>query len=131
MKIAGIGVDLEPVASFRRRALGQGKFQAFYRRIFSDKELNYCRAFRDPAPHLAVRFCAKEALVKAANGSASLLVTDAAIENGRDGAPKLRARSSKLRVRKFFQNHRVLVSLTHSKDLALAFVIVLRKRGEV
>src|SRR5690242_10703995 len=35
------------------------------RRLFTTEELAYCRAFKDPIPHLAARFAAKEAASKA------------------------------------------------------------------
>jgi holo-[acyl-carrier protein] synthase len=35
------------------------------RRLFTADELAYCRGFKDPLPHLAARFAAKEAASKA------------------------------------------------------------------
>src|SRR5262245_4226558 len=35
------------------------------RRLFTPGELAYCRGFKDPLPHLAARFAAKEATGKA------------------------------------------------------------------
>jgi holo-[acyl-carrier protein] synthase len=35
------------------------------RRLFTDGELEYCRRHKDPLPHLAARFAAKEAAFKA------------------------------------------------------------------
>jgi holo-[acyl-carrier protein] synthase len=35
------------------------------KRLFTQDELAYCRGFKDPLPHLAARFAAKEAASKA------------------------------------------------------------------
>src|SRR5207244_12911478 len=39
--------------------------ERFLRRVFTDGEIAYCRARRDPTQHFAVRFAAKEAGLKA------------------------------------------------------------------
>ena len=62
-KILGIGIDIENIERFRKLPfIGN---QSFYRKIFIENEINYCLSFSDPYPHFAVRFSAKEALVKA------------------------------------------------------------------
>lgn len=126
MSVVGIGVDLEPVTSFAKRK--PPLREAFYRRVFSPAEIAYCRRFRDPAPHFAARFCAKEALVKAARPKTSLHVTDVEIANGPDGSPRMKARSKRAVVKRFFSRHTVEVSLSHSGEYAVAFVVLLRKR---
>jgi holo-[acyl-carrier protein] synthase len=43
-----------------------GRFgERMERRLFTEGELDYCRSFQDPLPHLAARFAAKEAASKA------------------------------------------------------------------
>lgn len=61
--VAGIGVDLVDVTRFRR-LLDEGK-TGVLDRIFTEGEKLYCLTKKDPAPHLAVRFAAKEAFLKA------------------------------------------------------------------
>ena len=63
MAIRGIGVDVVKVDRL---------FQALERfgarmeaRLFTPDELEYCRRHKDPLPHLAARFAAKEAAFKA------------------------------------------------------------------
>lgn len=63
MRSVGLGVDLVQVERFRN-FLRRDK-QALLQRLFTADELAYCFARRDPAPHLAARFAAKEALLKA------------------------------------------------------------------
>jgi holo-[acyl-carrier protein] synthase len=61
--VAGIGVDLAPIARFRR-LLAREK-RGVIDRIFTVGEKVYSLAKNDPAPYLAVRFAAKEAFLKA------------------------------------------------------------------
>jgi holo-[acyl-carrier protein] synthase len=61
--ILGTGIDLIEVA---RIADSFGKFgERFVNRILLPDEIAYCLAHRRPAPFLAVRFAAKEAVSKA------------------------------------------------------------------
>jgi len=61
--ILGLGVDLTQTSRFRR-LLDAGK-EAVLVRLFTPAERDYARARKDPAPHLAARFAAKEAFLKA------------------------------------------------------------------
>ncbi|HXV22224.1 MAG TPA: holo-ACP synthase, partial [Desulfuromonadales bacterium] len=60
---AGLGVDLARVDRFRR--LLTAEKAAVIDRLFTAGEKAYALAKKDPAPHLAARFAAKEAFLKA------------------------------------------------------------------
>jgi holo-[acyl-carrier protein] synthase len=61
--IRGIGVD---VVKVDRISESLERFGArMENRLFTAGELEYCRRHKDPLPHLAARFAAKEALFKA------------------------------------------------------------------
>ncbi len=122
----GTGIDLEMVEPFRKKR--PGRDATFFRRAFSPAEIEYCRRFRDPAPRFAARFCAKEALIKAANPRAHLLISDAEVVHAFSGRPVLKPRSSRPEVVRFFRTHETFLSISHKDDLAVAFVVVLLKR---
>ncbi len=61
--ILGIGIDLVEIA--RIRASHEKFGERFLQRILRPGEIAYCLAHQDPAPHLAARFAAKEAISKA------------------------------------------------------------------
>src|SRR2546425_12535355 len=63
MRINGIGVDLVNIP--RMRDVIDRWQDRFLQRVFTDQEIAYCRARRDPVPHFAARFAAKEAALKA------------------------------------------------------------------
>ena len=61
--ILGTGIDIIEVARVRA---SHGKFGGrFLNRILLPGEIDYCLSHKDPAPHLAARFAAKEAVGKA------------------------------------------------------------------
>lgn len=61
--VCGIGTDIVEVK--RMRAATERWGRRFLEKVFSDREIAYSFAKRDPYPHLAARFAAKEAMVKA------------------------------------------------------------------
>lgn len=63
MAILGLGTDLARTERFRR-FLAEGK-NALLERLFTAGERDYSLAKADPSPHLAARFAAKEAGMKA------------------------------------------------------------------
>lgn len=56
-----VGVDIEENSRFEDK-VGDEKF---LQRIFTQDEINYCLSKSLPHQHFAVRFCAKEAVIKA------------------------------------------------------------------
>ena len=63
MGVRGIGVDLVKIP--RMREVISRWDERFLRRVFTEEEIAYCRRRRDPIPHFAARFAAKEATLKA------------------------------------------------------------------
>lgn len=63
MAVRGLGIDVVKVE--RLVAVLERFGERFERRIFTEGELAYCRTHKDPLPHLAARFAAKEAASKA------------------------------------------------------------------
>ncbi len=59
----GCGVDVVELDRFHRAIRRGGA--AFLRRIFTEREQQYCRQHRDRVLRLAARFAAKEAVIKA------------------------------------------------------------------
>jgi holo-[acyl-carrier protein] synthase len=125
MSVLGVGLDLEPVDSFRRKKFSASK--AFYARLFSASEIAYCRGFRDPAVRFAARFCAKEAIVKALRPVLPCNVFDFEVRNDELGAPQVFQRSKKTALRRVLVRHEILISITHTDDLAAAVAILVRK----
>lgn len=105
-----IGVDIEDISRFK------DKPQAFYERIFTPVELEYCLSKKNPAPHFAARFCAKEAVYKALSsaGIHEVLITQIEVYNDSNGCPRIRILNSD-------NNYKINISLSHEKEKAVAF----------
>ena len=61
--ILGVGIDLVEIGRIRQSILRFG--DRFLRRILLPREIQYCSSHSDPAPSVAARFAAKEAISKA------------------------------------------------------------------
>jgi holo-[acyl-carrier protein] synthase len=124
MNIIGLGFDATDIPRITEMLKRYG--DRFLRRVFTDEEIVYCTRRRDPAPHLAGRFAAKEAGMKALGTGQSQGVLWKDVEVVRHGGPpQLRfhggaaRRAAELNVRKS------LVSNTQSETLAMAQVLLL------
>src|SRR2546428_12052831 len=82
MRINGIGVDLVNIP--RVRDVIDRWRDRFLQRVFTEAEIAYCRARRDPVPHFAARFAAKEAGLKALGTGLRLGVSWRALEVRRE-----------------------------------------------
>ena len=98
----------------------------FLRRVFTDAEIQYCTRRRDPVPHLAGRFAAKEAAMKALGTGHSRGVIWKDIEVFRQsGPPQLRLFGGALRRFESMKARRSLLTITHAETLAMAQVLLL------
>ena len=119
-QIKGIGVDLARIPRLRQAV--ERWDERFLRRVFTDGEIAYCRGRRDPIPHFAARFAAKEATLKALGTGLAMGVRWQELEVRRErGAAPTMVLSGRCRALALAKGaDRVLLSLTHDGDYALA-----------
>jgi holo-[acyl-carrier protein] synthase len=121
--VVGIGIDVVEIARIRR--LMERWQDRFLRRVFTDQELAYALARHDPAEHLAARFAAKEATLKALGTGLSMGVRWREMEvrraRGQPPALALSGRTAALGEARGIR--RLHVSLTHDGGLAVAQVL--------
>lgn len=116
MHLTGLGTDIIEIERIRRLVKSYG--QRFLDKIFTHEELSYCLRHKDPAPSLAGRFAAKEAIVKALGlGFRDIGWKDIAIERDSLGRPTA-VFSSQLAGR--FSHLQLLVSISHCRSYATA-----------
>jgi holo-[acyl-carrier protein] synthase len=124
MNILGLGFDATDIP--RIRATFERYGDRFLRRIFTDGEVAYCTRRRDPVPHLAGRFAAKEATMKALGTGHSRGVLWRDIEVVRAGGPpQLRLHGGAARRADRMSVRSSLLTITHSDALAMAQVLLL------
>jgi holo-[acyl-carrier protein] synthase len=118
MTVRGIGIDLVPIS--RMRQVMERWQERFLTRVFTADEIAYCRARRDPVPHFAARFAAKEAGLKALGIGLRLGVNWRELEVRREpgGPPVLVLRGRSREVARGAD--RMLLALSHDGDYAIA-----------
>ena len=118
---AGIGIDLLEIGRLERALERRPRLAE---RLFTDGELAYARSQHRPGRHLAARFAAKEAALKALGGGA-LPLREIEVTGGDHEAPRLRlhGRAAALAGQRGVE---LQVSLTHSRELAAAAVLAVR-----
>ena len=117
----GIGADLVEVDRFRRAL---ARTPSLAERLFSDEERDYAGRRHDPSERLAVRFAAKEAVMKALGvGLGAFPLRDVEVVRSEDGRPglALRGRAAVLAAEAGVDEW--LVTLTHTATLAEAIVV--------
>jgi len=115
----GAGIDLIEIERVERAL---DRRPALAERIFTRRELDEARSRARPGQHLAARFAAKEAALKAL-GLGGLRLHEVEVEAGGDKAPWLRLSGDAARAARE-RGVALDVSLTHSRDLAAAVVVV-------
>lgn len=63
---SAVGIDIEEVKRFEKYASDRSEASSL--QIYTDNEINYCFSRKKTANHLALNFCAKEAVFKALCG---------------------------------------------------------------
>jgi holo-[acyl-carrier protein] synthase len=122
--IIGIGVDLVEIVRFRK--VIERLKDRFIHRVFTAGEQQFCNEHRDPVPHYAVRFAAKEALFKALGTGWAKGVTwlDVEVQRERQDAPTMSLHGEAQRLSEAMGAHKVHISLSHSDNWAIAMVIL-------
>ena len=120
MTTLALGVDLVDIR--RMREVIARWDDRFLRRVFTEGEIAYCRARRDPVPHFAARFAAKEAAMKALGTGLTLGVRwrDLEVRRERGQAPRLVMHGRSRQIGLSRGGRAMLLSLTHDGDYALA-----------
>jgi holo-[acyl-carrier protein] synthase len=120
--IVGLGLDVIPISRIATMLARYGA--RLEQRLFTEDERAYCRGRGVPAQHFAVRFAAKEALLKAIGAPSGLRWREIEVLPGPGGAPELRltgAAAGAASARGAVRRH---VSLTHAGDVAAAVVVL-------
>lgn len=112
----GLGIDLCEVARIERAL---ARYPRLRGRLFSDEEWRYAHRRSRPGRHLAARFAAKEATVKALGKRVPL--GEVEVIGGAGEPPALRLHGEAARAAEG-ANLELVLSLTHTDHLAAAVV---------
>ncbi len=121
--IFGIGTDIIEVARVERRL---ARTPGLAERLFTAREIDYCRSKRPSAQHYAARFAAKEAFLKALGTGLhdGFRFVEIEITNDPLGKPSIQLHG---RVARFCQVQGISaakVSLSHLGSIAQALIVL-------
>lgn len=120
----GLGVDIVEIE--RMRAI-LARTKSFARRVFSEDERSYCDKTANPATHYAMRFAAKEAVVKALGTgfSGGIGVRDIEVVRDKKGKPSvvLTGRAAEIAAEQGVREISISLSYTHTEAVACAMAI--------
>lgn len=123
--ITGLGVDIVETARIRESMDRFG--DRFKKRLFLVDEQEYCDRAAEPALHYAGRFAAKEAVSKTFGTGIGKHLGWLDIEimrNEQTGEPSIQLHGKGLDLLKARGAEKVLVSLAHCKDYAVATAVL-------
>lgn len=123
MRFVAHGIDLIECDRIREM---MGRYpDKFLGRILTDAERAYVEAKRDPVPHVAGRFAAKEAILKVLGTGwrGQISWRDMDIANDRAGAPQVALSGECQRIAERLGITKILLSITHTPNYASASAI--------
>lgn len=117
-----LGADLIEVQRIKRALTRWG--DRFLNRVYTPGEIQYCTRKKFPEISLAARFAAKEAAMKALGTglSGGINWKDFEVIRGPRGRPEIRLSQN---IKKRLKNGRVLITLTHTREHALAAALLM------
>ena len=119
-----VGMDCVEIA--RIEASWKEHGERFLQRIFLPAEIQYVLSHANPAIPLAARFAAKEAVSKALGTGIGQQVNwlDIEVVRQESGKPEVVLHGGALALMKKMGAGKILLSLTHTRDLAMATAIL-------
>lgn len=124
----GLGVDVVEIARFRKIC---SRTPSFKKKLFSKEELSYCEGKADPLPHLAVRFAAKEAVLKALKIGFSNGVDyrDVEVITSKNSVPKVDLHNTAKEIASEKGVVEIPISLSHTDKDAVCCAIAITQRS--
>ena len=111
-----MGIDIVNVSRFKKKPLNNNL--NFYKKIFSDSEINYCKKFSSPYEHFAGKFAIKESVIKAVLDKIPL--KSICVSNSKN-KPRIKING------RLNKKYDFIVSISHEKEFAVGIVIAFRK----
>ena len=121
--IFGTGIDIIEVDRIKNSI--QKYSDRFKKKIFTQKEIDYCHSQADPAKHFAARFTVKEAVLKCfgTGMTGGILWKDIEIDKLNSGQPVLNLHGNGKKLFNQLNLKHIHVSITHDKTYAAAQAI--------
>ena len=127
--IIGTGIDIVEISRIKNAAKKWKK--AFLSKIFTDNELEYSNEKTSSYQHLAARFAAKEAVLKALGSGLTSRMEwkDIEVWNEEAGKPNVRLNGEVERISKRNGVKGIIISMSHTRTYAVANVILVNGKA--
>lgn len=112
-----IGIDIEKISRFEHWN------EEGFKRVFSEKEIEYCNQFENKEEHFCGFFCVKEAFVKAL-GDDAVHYTEIEVLHEENGKPFINQTRYINAILKEHFKSRIEISISHCKEYAIAVVLI-------
>ena len=121
--IFGTGIDIIEVDRIKNSI--QKYSDRFKKKIFTQKEIDYCHSQADPAKHFAARFTVKEAVLKCfgTGMTGAILWKDIEVDKLNSGQPVLNLYGNGKELFNQLNLKHIHISITHEKTYAVAHAI--------
>jgi len=121
------GVDLVEISKFNEIVK---RNERFLKDLFTERERSHCQSMKDPIPHFAGRFAAKESFAKAlGTGFSGLgidhLFQEIEVVSTPSGKPEISLSGWAAKIAKRRKIGQVSVSISHTSGYAVASVILI------
>lgn len=122
--VRGVGTDIIECSRIARVLERQG--ERFLKRVYTQGEQDYCMQMKNPVPHLAARFAAKEAVSKCFTTGIGSALGWKSIEvlKGEREEPLIQLDEKGSKLLEELGGTDVLVSLSHTENYGLAFAVI-------
>jgi holo-[acyl-carrier protein] synthase len=123
MEIVGIGTDI--VECLRIGRIIERHGEIFLTRVYTEREIRYCRERKRATEHFAGRWAAKEAILKClgTGWSKGISWTDMEIRNDAAGQPRVLVCGAVKDIAQKLHIADILVSISHCRSYATAHAI--------
>ncbi|MCI0487687.1 MAG: holo-ACP synthase [Blastocatellia bacterium] len=121
--IVALGIDIAEISRIEEAVARRG--ERFLRRVFTESEREYCEARASRFSSYAARFAAKEAAMKAlgTGWGDGVRWHDIEVVKEESGPPTVKLRGRAMELFREMGARKIHLSLTHSRDIAMAQVI--------
>ena len=125
--ISGTGIDIIEISRIKNAVLRWK--DSFLKRIFTENEINYSQAKKFSYQHLAARFAAKEAVLKAIGDSSihQINLREVEVLNDESGKPFIRLSGAAKKIKEKKKISDIIISMSHTHKLAVANAILMKK----
>ncbi len=130
MEVLGIGTDI--VECLRIAQMIERHGDIFINRVYTDHEIEYCRARKAATQHFAGRWAAKEAVLKALGTGwrRGIRWRDVEVRNQESGQPTIAMSGGARDVVEQSGIREMLISISHCRSHATAYALAIGKRPD-